>query len=73
MRTHSRTVLLAVVLAITGLGASSCSKIGMLKAVGWFLWSKRNGLSRVTVRVIHGAHFKGSPDLNTANGLPDHL
>ena len=31
MRTHSRTVLLAVVLAIAGLGASSCNKIGMLK------------------------------------------
>ena len=31
MRTHSRTVLLAVALAIAGLGASCCSKIGMLK------------------------------------------
>jgi tetratricopeptide (TPR) repeat protein len=40
MRTHSRTVLLAVVLAIAGLGASSCSKIGMLK--GQMAWKDAN-------------------------------
>ena len=40
MRTHSRTVLLAVVLAIAGLGASSCSKLGMLK--GQMAWKDAN-------------------------------
>jgi tetratricopeptide (TPR) repeat protein len=40
MRTHSRTVLLAAVLAIAGLGASSCSKIGMLK--GQMAWKDAN-------------------------------
>jgi len=40
MRTHSGTVLLAVVLAIAGLGASSCSKIGMLK--GQMAWKDAN-------------------------------
>ena len=40
MRTHSRTVLLAVVLAIAGLGASSCNKIGMLK--GQMAWKDAN-------------------------------